>query len=80
MGDTENIKISDLFTSLSVGFSLAKLLRNFCGTERKILSPLRKIFARNNSTLRNFAQKSFFYIVSSKYIKMVHSPNSHKIF
>ena len=28
---------------MQVGFSFAKLLRNFCGTERNILLPLRKI-------------------------------------
>ena len=47
------------YSLLVVGFLFAKLLRNFCGLEHKILLSLRKMFAQNNSTLRNFAQKSF---------------------
>ena len=42
-----------------VGFPFAKLLRNFCGTKRKIFLSLRICFARKNNNLRNHLQKSF---------------------
>ena len=42
-----------------VGFPFAKLLRNFCGTNRKIFLSLRISFARKNNNLRNHSQKSF---------------------
>ena len=40
-------------------FPLAKLLRNFCGTKRKIFFSFRISFARKNSNLRNHSQKLF---------------------
>ena len=40
-------------------FPFAKLLRDFCGTKRKIFLSLRISFARNNNNLRNHSQKSF---------------------
>ena len=43
----------------TVGFPFAKLLRNFCGTNRKIFLSLRISFARKNNNLRNHSQKSF---------------------
>ena len=42
-----------------LGFPLAKLLRNFCGTKRKIFLSLRISFARKNNNLRNHSQKLF---------------------
>ena len=42
-----------------IGFPFAKLLRNFCGTKRKIFLSLRISFARKNNNLRNHSQKSF---------------------
>ena len=54
-----------IFTSIfnyiypTVGFPFAKLLRNFCGTKRKIFLSLRISFARKNNNLRNHSQKSF---------------------
>ena len=42
-----------------IGFPFAKLLRNFCGTKRKIFLSLRFSFARKNSNLRNHSQKAF---------------------
>ena len=42
-----------------LGFPFAKLLRNFCGTKRKIFFSLRISFARKNNNLRNHSQKSF---------------------
>ena len=44
---------------LRIGFPFPKLLRNFCGTKRKIFLSLRIIFARKNNNLRNHSQKSF---------------------
>ena len=44
---------------IGIGFPFAKLLRNFCGTKRKIFLSLRFSFARKNSKLRNHSQKSF---------------------
>ena len=43
----------------NLGFPFAKLLRNFCGTKRKIYLSLRISFARKNNNLRNNSQKSF---------------------
>ena len=40
-------------------FPFAKLLRNFCGTKRKIFLSLRISFARKNNNLRNHSQESF---------------------
>ena len=40
-------------------FPFAKLLRNFCGTKRKMFLSLRISFARKNNNLRNHSQKSF---------------------
>ena len=45
--------------TILLGFPFAKLLRNFCGTKRKIFLSLRISFARKNSNLRNHSQKSF---------------------
>ena len=46
--------------SIKLGFPFAKLLRNFCGTKRKIFVSLRISFARKkNNNLRNHSQKSF---------------------
>ena len=42
-----------------LGFQFAKLLRNFCGTKRKIFLSLCINFARKNDNLRNHLQKSF---------------------
>ena len=42
-----------------IGFPFAKLLRNFCGTKRKIFLSLRISFARKNNNMRNHSQKSF---------------------
>ena len=39
-----------------VGFPFAKILRNFCGTKRKIFLSLCISFARKNSNLRNHSQ------------------------
>ena len=44
---------------LRLGFPFAKLLRNFCGTKRKIFLSLRISSARKNNNLRNHSQKSF---------------------
>ena len=44
---------------IRVGFPFAKLLRNICGTKRKIFLSLRISFARKNNNLRNHSQKSF---------------------
>ena len=44
---------------LYLGFPFAKLLRNFCGTKRKIFLSLRISFARKNNNLHNHSQKSF---------------------
>ena len=46
-------------SSFGLGFPFAKLLRNFCGTKRKIFLSLRISFARKNNNLRNHSQKSF---------------------
>ena len=50
---TENLE------SLSDRVFVRKTFAQFLLNGRKILLLLRKMFARNNSTLRNFAQKSF---------------------
>ena len=44
---------------LQLGFPFAKLLRNFCGTKRKIFLSLRISLARKSNNLRNHSQKSF---------------------
>ena len=50
--------IEESKTGLSyLGFPFAKLLRNFCGTKRKIFLSLRISFARKNNNLRNHSQK-----------------------
>ena len=48
-----------LGTYVQLGFPFAKLLRNFCGTKRKIFLSLRISFARKKNNLRNHSQKSF---------------------
>ena len=56
-------QLSDMLTVPSIpvhlGFPFAKLLRNFCGTKRKIFLSLRISSARKNNNLRNHSQKSF---------------------
>ena len=64
-------QLSDMLTVPSIpvhlGFPFAKLLRNFCGTKRKIFLSLRIIFARKNNNcakiefrfMRNFRKKYF---------------------
>ena len=50
-----------------LGFSFAKRLRNFCGTERKILLPLRKFLGEKKhfaQFLRNETQKICFRCVT----------------
>ena len=54
------------FNENRIGFPFAKLLRNFCGTKRKIFLSVRisfarkkQQFARKNNNLRNHSQKSF---------------------
>ena len=42
-----------------LGFPFANLLRNFCGTKRKIFLSLRISFARKNNNFCNHSQKSF---------------------
>ena len=51
-------KVSQL-GCIQVGFSFAKLLRNFCGTERIVLLPLRNLFARKK-TFYAIKRKSHF--------------------
>ena len=42
-----------------IGFPFAKLLRNYCGTKRKIFLSLCISFARKNNNFRKHSQKSF---------------------
>ena len=52
-------RLQGLIITMKVGFPFAKLLRNFCGTKRKIFLSLRISFARKKNNLRNHSQKSF---------------------
>ena len=47
------------YVASPLGFPFAKLLRNFCGTKRKIFLSLRINFPRKKNNLRNHSQKSF---------------------
>ena len=62
-----------------LGFPFAKLLRNFCGTKRKIVLSLRIRFARKNNNLRNILIDLLFIVCQLQFKWYHQGYNARKV-